>query len=56
MTKSFLSEIKEPNGHTTRSYLSEIHIYIHISIRNPVRIPCDNAVLYGTSTSYGERL
>ena len=38
----------------TRSYLSEIHIYMHISNANLVRITCDSAVLYGTATSHGE--
>ena len=35
MTKSFLSENMQPNGYTTTSSLSAIHIYIHISIRKP---------------------
>ena len=56
ITKSFISEIIEPNVYTTTPYFSEIHVYIHISIRNPARIPCDNAVLYGTENSRGERL
>ena len=44
-TKSFLYEIIEPNGYTTTLYLSEINLYIHIPIRNPVRRPCNNPVL-----------
>ena len=35
MTKSFCPEDIGPNGYTTSSYLSEIHIYIQISIRKP---------------------
>ena len=54
ITKSFLSKIIEPNSYTKKSFLSEIYIYIHISIRNPFRIPCDNAVLDGTATSNGK--
>ena len=37
MTKSFLSKSIEPNVYTTRSSLSAIHIYIHISIRKPIQ-------------------
>ena len=32
-----LNEFIEPNGYTTTSSLSEIHIYIHISIRKPIQ-------------------
>ena len=55
ITKLFISKIIEPNGYTTTSYLSKIQIYIHISIRNPVRRACDNAVLDSKSTSHRER-
>ena len=56
MTNEFIFEIKGPNGYTMRSSLPEIHIYIHISIRNPVRRPRENTVVYSTETSHGERL
>ena len=52
MTKSLLSEIIDPIGYTTNSFLSEIHI----SISNPVTRPCDNAVLHGTASFNGKRL
>ena len=56
MTKSFHSKIIETNGYTITSSLSEIHIFIHKSIYNPVRRLRNNAVLYSTVTSHGEKL
>ena len=35
MKNSFLSKKIEPNGYTASLSLSEINIYIHISIRKP---------------------
>ena len=55
MKKSFLSERIKPNGYTTTSSLSEMNIYVNLSIRNPVRRPYDNAVLYGTAASHVEQ-
>ena len=36
MNKLFINKIIEPNGYTKTSSLSEIHIYVHISIRKPI--------------------